>query len=577
MRLLAACRNAVRCANAHLSAQNRARRWGTRLWHNFPGLRIETWGTRICGWLILAAAMGMVGCHGAAREAGTVVVVLESSPNNLDPRQGTDAQSEHVGGLIFDALVKKDESYNLRPWLAVSWEQPDALTWVFHLRDGVRFQDGRPLEAEDVAWTIESLIEPKLAGLITAKSGAFAAVERAEARDRLTVVVRMKRPDAGLLFNLSDGLFGVVPRGAGGDFGLHPVGSGPFRFVSQVQDKEVMLERNEGCWSEGLSGNPSQVSKSRPGAPGASEIRRVRFEVVPDTITSALELEKGSADAASNVLTPDMVYALRDARGLETASGPGSNVWYLNFNIADPALRDKRVRQAVALAMDREAIVAALWRGDARLAETLLPEGEWAAATDAEIAHYPHDPARAAKLLEEAGFAAGRDGVRLRLTLKISTDETTRLLAAVLQQQLRAAGIELKIRSAEFGTFYADVTHGAFQMYILKWIGSNEDPDIYRYMVSSESFPPKGANRGHYVNARVDALLAKAAAESGPASEVEARRRAEYVEVQQILADELPAIPLWFPDNVVVHTRRLQGVVSRGDGNFDFLREAWLR
>jgi len=313
------------------------------------------------------------------------------------------------------------------------------------------------------------------------------------------------------------------------------------------------------------------------GAPGASEIERVRFEVVPDTITGALELEKGSADAASNVLTPDMVYALRDAPGLETASGPGSNVWYLNFNVTDAALRDKRVRQAVALAMDRAAIVAALWRGHARLADTLLPEGQWAAATDAELAHYPHDPARAAALLQAAGHPAGRDGVRLRLSLKISQDETTRLLAAVLQQQLRAAGIELRIRSAEFGTFYADVTHGAFQMYILKWIGSNEDPDIYRYMVSSGSFPPKGANRGHYVNARVDALLTKAAAETGPAAEVEARRRTEYVEVQQILADELPAIPLWDPENEVVHTRRLQGVVSRGDGNFDFLRDAWLR
>jgi peptide/nickel transport system substrate-binding protein len=552
----------------------------------------------------------MVGCHGAGREAGTVVVVLESSPNNLDPRQGTDAQSERVGGLIFDALVKKDENYNLRPWLATSWEQPDALTWVFHLRDGVRFQDGRPLEAEDVVWTIESLIEPKLAGLISAKSGAFAAVERAEARDRLTVVVRMKRPDAGLLFNMSDGLFGVVPRGAGSDFGLHPVGSGPFRFVSQVQEKEVVLERFEGCWSEGLSGNPTLSQSTRKdGAPGSllpthptppaklagtpdrdeaamngapgeqqtgTRIRRVRFEVVPDTITSALELEKGSADAASNVLTPDMVYALRDAPGLETTSGPGSNVWYLNFNVADPALRDKRVRQAVAEAMDREAIVAALWRGHARLADTLLPEGQWAAATDAELAHYPHDPARAAALLEAAGYPA-RNGVRLRLTLKISQDETTRLLAAVLQQQLRSVGIELNIRSAEFGTFYADVTHGAFQMYILKWVGSNEDGDIYRYMYSSESFPPKGANRGHYVNARVDALLAKAAAESGPEAEVWVGRMEDYAQVQQILSEELPTIPLWFPDNVVVHTRRLQGVVSRGDGNFDFLREAWLQ
>src|ERR1017187_459624 len=196
------------------------------------------------------AQAGIVGCHGAAREPGTVVVILESSPNNLDPRQGTDAQSERVGPLIFDALVKKDVRYNLAPWLATSWEQPDALTWIFHLRDGVRFQDGRPLEAADVVWTIESLIDPKVAGLITSKSGAFGAVYRAEARDRLTVEVHMKRPDAGLLFNMSDGLFGVVPRGAGSDFGLHPVGSGPYRFVSQVQDKEVVLERFAGCWSQ---------------------------------------------------------------------------------------------------------------------------------------------------------------------------------------------------------------------------------------------------------------------------------------------------------------------------------------
>jgi peptide/nickel transport system substrate-binding protein len=491
-----------------------------------------------------------------------VVVLLESSPNNLDPRQGTDAQSERVGPLIFDALVKKDEHYNLQPWLATSWEQPNALTWVFHLRDGVHFQDGRPLEAADVVWTIDSLIDPKL-GLITSKSGSFDAVDHVEARDRLTVVVHMKRPDAGLLFNMSDGLFGIVPRGAGPDLGLHPVGSGPYRFVSQVQDKEVVLERFAGCWSAGVSVN---------GEAPHPELNRIQFNVVPDTITSALELQKGSADAASNVLTPDMVYAMRDSPGLDTATGPGSNVWYLNFNVEDPALRDKRVRQAVALAIDRTPIIAALWRGHARLADTLLPPGHWARASDDELAQYPYDPARAAALLQAAGFAADSNGIRLTLTLKTSTDEVTRLLAAVLQQQMRAAGIELKIRSAEFGTFYADVTKGAFQMYVLKWVGSNEDPDIFRYMYSSAMFPPKGANRGHFVNARVDALLAKAAAETGPEDQVQARRRAEYVEVQEILADEMPSIPLWYPENEVVHTGRLGRVVSRGDGNFDFLR-----
>jgi peptide/nickel transport system substrate-binding protein len=530
---------------------------GRGIW---PGL----WVRRVTV-AIFAMTMSQMftGCHISPRPPGSIVVIIESSPNNLDPRQGTDAQSEHVGALIFDALVKKDEHYNLTPWLATRWEQPDPLTWVFHLRDGVRFQDGRPLEAEDVVWTIESLIQPKLAGLITSKSGAFASVDHAEARDRLTVIIHMKRPDAGLLFNLSDGLFGVVPRGAGSDFGLHPVGSGPYQFVSQLQDKEVVLRRFNGCWSEHMAVNGQQPHL---------QIQQLRFNVVPDTITSALELQKGSADAASNVLTPDMVYALRDSPTVETTRGPGSSVWYLNFNVQDPSLRDKRVRQAIALAMDRPAIIAALWRGHARLATTLLPPGHWAAADDSQIAQYPHDSVRAAALLQAAGYSPGSDGVRLRLTLKISTDETTRLLAAVLQQQMRAAGIELSIRSAEFGTFYSDVTRGLFQMYILKWLGSNEDPDIFRYMYSSNSFPPKGANRGHYVNPQIDALLAQASTATGSPQEIEARRRSNYIAVEKILAEDMPSVPLWFPSSDVVHTRRLEDIQPQGDSNFDFLR-----
>jgi peptide/nickel transport system substrate-binding protein len=559
----------VGLADAHLSAKC-ARRWGTRIW----------------GCLIL---MGVMGCRGRVEEPGAVVMIIESSPNNLDLRQGTDAQSERVGGLVFDALVKKDEHFNLQPWLATKWEQPDNLTWVFHLRDGVRFQDGRRLEAEDVAYTIRSMIDGTL---ITAKGGAFAAVKDVEVVDGLTVRVRLKRPDAGLLFNMSDGLFGVVPRGAGRDFGLHPVGSGPFRFVSAVQDKEVVLERNPDYWADefvteqtstlvdGAHPTLSQTTR-KEGAPEPlgrvkgeetttrRRIERVRFEVVPDTITAALELKKGSADLASNVVTLDMIHTLEQEPNLQVESVPSSVAVYTNFNVNDPVLKDKRVRQAVACAMDRQAIVDAIWRGKARLAETLLPVGHWAAATDAQLARYPHDVERAKALLEAAGFHAGKDGVRVRMTLKTSTDETTRLMAAVLQQQLRAAGIDLQIRSAEFGTFYADVTKGAFQMYALRWIGSNEDPDIFRYAYGSGSFPPKGGNRGRYTNARVDALLTAAAAVTD-----QGERRKDYVEVQQILAEELPGIPLWYPDNEVVHTRRVTGVRPKVGGNFDFLMKA---
>jgi peptide/nickel transport system substrate-binding protein len=487
------------------------------------------------------------------------VMIIESSPNNLDLRVGTDAQSERVGGQIFDALVKKDEHYELRPWLATSWEQRDALTWVFHLRDGVRFHDGQPLEAQDVVYTIESLID---GSLVTAKGGNFAGVDRAVALDRLTVVVHMKRPDAGLLFNMSDGLFGVVPRGSGKDFGLHPVGSGPFQFVSAVQDKEVIVERNHDYWADRVDTLPPLLA-------GAQRIERIRFTVVPDTITSALELQKGSADLESNVVTLDMVHELENRPNLKVESGVGSLVVYVTFNVTDPLLKDKRVRQAVACAIHRQPIVDAILRGQARLANTLLPVGHWAAATGAELAQYPHDVARAQRLLDEAGFRARKDGVRLRLTLKTSTDETTRLMAAVLQQQLRAAGIALDIRSTEFGTFYADVTKGAFQIYALRWIGSNEDPDIFRYAYGTNSMPPKGGNRGHYSNPRLDALLTEASASSDRSV-----RKRDYVEVQQILAEELPSIPMWYPNNEVIHARRIVNVRPRPSGNFDFLREA---
>jgi peptide/nickel transport system substrate-binding protein len=264
-----------------------------------------------------------------------------------------------------------------------------------------------------------------------------------------------------------------------------------------------------------------------------------------------------------------MMHTLEAVPGLAVQRGRGSVVVYANFNVNDPVLKDKRVRQAMACAMDRQSIVDSIWRGQARLAQTLLPAGHWAAAGDDQLARYPHDVERAKRLLDEAGFHAGKDGVRVKITLKTSTDETTRLLAQAMQQQVREAGIDLQIRSAEFGTFYADVTKGAFQMYVLRWIGSNEDPDIFRYAYGSDRMPPKGGNRGRYSNPRVDALLAEAAAVTD-----EAERRRDYVEVQQILAEDLPGIPLWYPNTEIVHTRRVTNVTARPSGDFGFLREA---
>jgi peptide/nickel transport system substrate-binding protein len=155
--------------------------------------------------------------------------------------------------------------------------------------------------------------------------------------------------------------------------------------------------------------------------------------------------------------------------------------------------------------------------------------------------------------------------------MKTSNDEGTRLLAAVLQQQLANVGIALDLRSYEFATFYSDVTRGAFQMYSLRWVGGNEQPDIFSYAFLTTSFTPKGANRSHYSNARLDALLGDAAENSDMT-----KRCADYGEAQQILAADLPAFNLWYLDTIVVHNRRLTNVVPAPSGNYAFLETAEL-
>jgi peptide/nickel transport system substrate-binding protein len=472
-------------------------------------------------------------------------MLIESSPTSLDPRIGMDGQSEHIGSLIFDSLVRKNAHFNLEPWLATSWETPDPLTYRFHLRTDVHFHNGQALTAADVKYTLDSM---RNGTVITGKAQALRYIDHIDTPDAATVVIHLKQPDAALLWNLSDGAVGIVPVGSGRDFGLHPIGSGPFRFVSQLQDDEVVLERNDHSWQP------------------LPAMARVRFAVVPDAITRALELEKGSADVCINCMTADMIYALAKRPDLLVESAPGTVLNYITFNAQDSVLRDVRVRQAIAYAMNRPLIVHSLWRDRARLAESLLPPEHWAWTGD--VQHYPYDPAKANALLDAAGWKRAKDGIRFRLAMKTSTDETSRLLAMILQQELRDVGIDLEVRSFEFATFFSDVSKGAFQMYTLRWLGGNEDPDIF-HAYDSHMFPPHGVNRGRYVNTELDGLIK----EAGMSAD-QAQRRTDYVRVQQILAAELPSINLWYLDAVLVHTQRLGNLQVSGSGNYDFLRTA---
>jgi peptide/nickel transport system substrate-binding protein len=241
---------------------------------------------------------------------------------------------------------------------------------------------------------------------------------------------------------------------------------------------------------------------------------------------------------------------------------------YLAFNLRDPILRDVRVRQALALAIDRQPLIHYLMRDFARPAASILPPESWAYSSD--VAVYPHDPQRARQILDDAGYRVV-NGARFHLTMKTSTEESTRLLAAVLQQQLREVGIALDIRTFESATFFSDVTRGEFQMYSLRWVGGNEDPDMFEMVFHSARFAPQGVNRGFYRNPRVDALIDQARQESDQNT-----RRRLYAEIQRILADELPYINLWYFDNVLVASRRVKGLTLNSSGNYDFLKTAEL-
>jgi len=471
-------------------------------------------------------------------------MIIESSPINLDPRVGVDAQSQRIDELLFDSLVSRDAQFDLQPSLAERWETPDPLTYVFHLRHGVRFHDGQALTSRDVKWTFDSLISGKIR---SAKAGTFALVSQIDAPDDHTVIFHLKAPYASLLWNLS-GAAGIVPYGSGEDFNRHPVGSGPFRFVSAQQDKDVIVERNADYWG------------------ARAKLERVEFKVIPDATTRALELRKQSADIAINSLVADTVVTLQRDRDLTVMESPGTIYAYLALNLRDPILKDVRVRRAIAYAIDTAPIIHYLLRDEARPAYSILPPQHW--AYEGEVARYAHDPELARKLLDEAGYPS-KNGVRFHITMKTSTEESTRLLAAVLQQQLREVGIVLDIRSFESATFLADVTKGAYQIHSLRWIGGNQDPDMFENVFATASFAPKRANRTFYSNPRVDALIGE-----GRSTLDQQKRKAVYAEIQRIVAEDLPYINLWYLDNVLVHTNRVHDIELGPAGSYDFLRTA---
>jgi peptide/nickel transport system substrate-binding protein len=480
----------------------------------------------------------------SAPASGVVTVAVLTSPNSLDPRIGSDETSQRVHQLIYDNLLALDGQLKVVGGLASSWEQADPLNYVVHLRKGVRFHDGHELTAEDVVYTFGSFIDPNF---VSPRKGAYRTLARVEAIDPYTVRFVLKEPFGSFPIQL---VMPVVPRGAGPELRDRPVGTGPYTFVSMAVDDHVTLSAFPGYF------------RGKPANEG------VVLKVVPDEIMRALELRKGTIDMVVNDLSPDVVHQLAEEKAVTIAESPGTDYAYVGINMRDPVLKDQRVRHAIGYAIDRQAIVDYLRRGLARPAVGILPPASW--AFDDQVFQFTHDPAKARALLEEAGYRdPDGDGPepRLRLSLKVSTNEFIRLQAAVIQQDLKQVGIELDVRSYEFATMYADVLKGNFQLFTLQWVGVS-DPDMLRRVFHSKQMPPNGFNRGYYENPQVDRLID--AAMAAPAEE---DRRRLYGQAQRVIAEDAPYISLWYKTNIAVARTQIEGVKLTPSAEFTFLRE----
>jgi peptide/nickel transport system substrate-binding protein len=441
-----------------------------------------------------------------------------------------------VAQLIMPGLITFDDHSEAVPDLAQSFRRVDPLTLEVKLRPHLTFHDGSVLDARAVKAEYDALIS---GAFPSPRADKVRTIARVEVVDPLTLRFHLHHPDAPLLADLSLGLVplarATLPEGKKQD--RSPIGAGPFRFVGQEDEDHLELAAFDGYYG------------------GKPKVSRVFLRVVRDQTTRVLELLKGRADLTVNTVSPAVLPVLDRSEHLRVLEQPGTGFSYVAFNLRMEKLQDVRVRRAICEAIDVGPILDHKFHGLAIPATGMLPHDHWAYAAEPGCRH---DLADAKRLLDQAGYPdPDGDGPRPRMTLayKTSTDRFRRAIALVFKEQLSKVGIEVELRSLEFGTFYNDVRHGNFELFSMKWAAVVE-PDLMRYVFGSEFVPTKengygGFNREAYKNPALDVLLTRA--EQADRDE----RKTLYAQVQTILSRDLPYLPLWHESSVAIASDRL--------------------
>jgi peptide/nickel transport system substrate-binding protein len=478
------------------------------------------------------AGGGAAGGSGATGECGTLVAAISSEPDQFDAHQTTAYASFQVLENVFDTLVQPDENLEFQPALAESWEtSEDQLTWTFTLREGVTWHDGTPFTADDVVYSLNRIIDEDLANAYR-----FDSVESVTASDDRTVVMKLTRPTPNLLANLGSYKGTAIVQQENvesGQLASDPVGTGPFTFESYTPGQGVTLSAYEDYWG------------------GNVPLDGVEFRFIPEATAALTALRTGDVQWTDNV-PPQQIETLAGEDSIELARVASTDYWYVAPNFDRPVTGDPRVRRAIALGIDREAITQAALFGAATPNQTAIPEGRPFAV---DYAPYERDVEEARRLVEEARAA----GVPVEAPLDlIVTNEFPQTVTAaeVIAGQLAEVGLTVQPRVLSFSQWLAEQSAGNFDLFHLGWLG-NIDPEDYYY---TQHVTDGANNYQGYSNAVVDEAL-----QTGrTATDDEARAEAYETAVRQIV-DDVSYLYLYNPEVVQAYSPELTGYTVRPD------------
>jgi peptide/nickel transport system substrate-binding protein len=516
--------------------------------------RRRAWGI---GFVLLAVVAASTATAAPPKDA--MVIGLLAEPVTMDPPQITDLNSTRVIKRMFEGLTAQElGTYKIIPGLAQSWDiSKDGLTYTFHLRPNVKFHDGTPLTAEAVKFCFDRQLNDQgpfyATGTYPYVKGFLGNVAGVEVVNPTTVQIRLKSPLTPFLQYLAHHSLYIYSPDAlkkwGKDVVKHPVGTGPFKLETWEPGVRVVLARNDQYWG------------------GAPKVRQAIYVPIIEAQARLSAIKTGEIDLTMDV-PPDSLADLRKDPDVVVAETNSSAVWYVALNTRHPALKDRRVRQALNYAVQKEAIIRDILKGTAIVATTPLSPVYGPYHEDKTV-RYPYDPEKARALLKEAGFASGFD-VTFFVPESGSGMQSPVEMGTVIQANLAAVGVRAKIQTMEWGAYlkkYLD----APDMAEMSWNPSIGDPDHMMYMLlSSDRFPP-AFNAGFYQNPRVDELLRK-----GRTTIEEKERIPLYREAQRLVVEDAPWIFVDHGKQVIVYRKRVQGFKLHP--NFDLvLTQVWLQ